>query len=176
MRKYFMKTERIGFSKWSKADINMATLLWGDEDVTKFISASGRFTVQDIKGRLETEMLNEESRRIQYWPFFEITSGEFIGCCGLRPFSSEHHSYEMGFHLRKEFWGMGYASEAAKKVIEYGFTALKADKLYAGHHPENRASQKLLTKLGFKHIGENFYKPTGLYHPSYELVSEVLSE
>lgn len=71
----------------------------------------------------------------------------------------------------KKYWGRGYASEAAKTTIDYSFNYLKADKLYAGHHPENEASKKLLTKLGFKFIGNNFYEPTGLFHPSYELVN-----
>lgn len=100
-----------------------------------------------------------------------METNELIGCCGMRPFKSEIYSYEIGFHLRKKYWGLGYASEAAKAVIDYSFTAFKADRLYAGHHPLNEASEKLLTKLGFQYIGKNFYEPTGLYHPSYELVN-----
>lgn len=66
---------------------------------------------------------------------------------------------------------MGYASEAAKAVIDYSFENLKADKLYAGHHPKNEASKRLLTRLGFHYIGKKYYEPTGLYHLSYELVN-----
>jgi len=169
-----MKTKRIGFSKWSDIDLNLAAQLWGDEEVTRFICATGKFTNQDIMHRLETEICNEKQFHIQYWPIFELASEEFIGCCGIRPFKSEAHSYEIGFHLRKKYWGIGYASEATKAVIDYSFIILKAGKLYAGHHPQNDASKKLLTKLCFKYIGENYYEPTGLYHPSYELVNDRL--
>ena len=41
--------------------------------------------------------------------------------------------------------------------------------VFAGHNPHNTASPKLLEKLGFSPIGEEFYPPTGLYHPSYRL-------
>lgn len=171
MREFFIKTNRIGFSKWNDSDLNLATQLWGDKEVTRFICATGIFTKQDILDRLETEIQNDKLFYIQYWPIFELSTEELIGCCGIRPFDSEARSYEIGFHLRKKYWGMGYASEAAKAVIDYSFDALKADKLYAGHHPQNEASKRLLTKLGFQYIGKNYYKPTGLYHPSYKLVN-----
>lgn len=174
MRDFFMKTKRIGFSQWNDTDLDLAALLWGDQEVTKFICAAGVFTRQDIIERLETEINNNNLFHIQYWPIFELSTEELIGCCGIRPFPSEAHSYELGFHLRKKYWGMGYASEAAKAVIDYSFDHLKANKLYAGHHPQNEASKKLLVKLGFHFIGTNFYEPTGLYHPSYELANAQL--
>ena len=77
--------------------------------------------------------------------------------------------YEIGFHFRPEFWGQRYASEAANAVIDYAFRVLKADKLFAGHNPNNVASRKTLLSLGFAYIGDEFYEPTGLQHPSYEL-------
>ncbi|SMC16546.1 Protein N-acetyltransferase, RimJ/RimL family [Clostridium acidisoli DSM 12555] len=174
MKDFFMETNRIGFSKWKDTDLNLSIQLWGDQDVTRFICANGKFSNQDISNRLGTEIFNEKHYHIQYWPIFELASGELIGCCGLRPFKSEANSYEMGIHLCKKYWRMGYAFEASKLVINYGFTVLKAEKLYAGHHPENEASEKLLTKLGFRYIGKNYYEPTGLYHPSYELINDRL--
>lgn len=171
MREYFMKTKRTGFSKWNAADLDLAVQLWGEKEVTRFICAAGTFSNQDIRNRLETELHNDEEFHIQYWPVFELSADKLIGCCGIRPFKSESHSYEIGFHLRKKYWGMGYASEAAKAVIDYSFAVLRADKLYAGHHPQNMASEKLLKKLGFQYIGKNYYTPTGLYHPSYELIN-----
>lgn len=172
MRGYFMKTKRIGFSKWAAGDLDLASQVWGEEDVTRFICADGKFTQQDIIRRLDTEIQNDKLFHIQYWPIFELDTNEIIGCCGIRPFGDEIVSYEIGVHLRKKYWGLGYAHEAVKAVVDYGFTALKADKLYAGHHPLNKASEKLLTKMGFHYIGNFFYEPTGLYHPSYELENQ----
>ena len=75
----------------------------------------------------------------------------------------------MGFHLCPEFWGKGYATEAANAVIDYAFGQLHAEGLFAGHNPKNTVSGKILTKLGFEYIGDEFYAPTRLYHPSYEM-------
>lgn len=173
-KEYFMKTENIGFSYWKDTDLELAIQLWGEKDVTRFICATGEFTQQNILDRLSAEINNIRKYQVQYWPIFDLKTGELIGCCGLRLFKSEQHSYEIGFHLRKLYWGQGYAFEAATRVIQYAFTELNAVKLYAGHHPENIGSKKLLTRLGFQYIGDDFYEPTGLYHSSYELISLVL--
>ena len=113
-RDFFLTTNRIGFSKWQKGDIQLAELLWGDPDVTRFICASGRFDADDISARLEKEIYNETKYHVQYWPVFELSSGDLIGCCGLRPYRGG--KYEIGFHLRPQFWGKGYAAEA---IIHY---------------------------------------------------------
>ncbi len=166
-RNYFMVSERIGFSTWKPEDIELARLLWGDPDVTKLICASGVFSGEEIENRLKLEIENEKRYQIQYWPIFDLESGELIGCCGLRP--REQDVYEIGFHLRPTFWGTGYASEAAQTVIRYAFEELHALKLFAGHNPKNLASKYRLLSLGFQYIGDEFYAPTGLYHPSYEM-------
>lgn len=166
-REFFLTTKRIGFSEWREDDIPLAELLWGEPAVTRFLCANGIFSADDIAERLKKEIDNNSKYQLQYWSIFEIASGELIGCCGLRPY--EKGKYEIGFHLRPKFWRQGYAVEAANAVIEYAFAVLKAEGLFAGHNPQNTASAKVLRKLGFRYIGDKFYEPTGLYHPSYEL-------
>ncbi|MBD5148576.1 MAG: GNAT family N-acetyltransferase [Oscillibacter sp.] len=151
--------------------LELAKLLWGNPEVTRYICANGIFSMNDIIKRINSEILNESLYQVQYWPVFELETNDLIGCCGLRPYKADQ--YEIGFHLRPEFWGQGYAAEAASAVIEYAFTVLKAKKLFAGHNPNNKKSQKLLNKLGFIYIGDEFYEPTGLYHPSYELENHI---
>ena len=73
----------------------------------------------------------------------------------------------MGFHLVKRCWGKGFGTEAALGALEYAWEKLQLSKVYAGHHPDNRASEKILKKLGFEFIENVFYEPTGLMHPSY---------
>lgn len=117
--------------------------------------------------RLKTEIDSQSQYGVQYWPVFDLSNGELIGCCGLRP--HDENQYELGFHLCPDYWHQGYAGEAAKAVIDYAFNCLHADRLFAGHHPVNTSSQKVLYKLGFKYTGKEFYAPTGLDHPSYVL-------
>lgn len=72
----------------------------------------------------------------------------------MRPYKEK--TYEIGFRLRPKFWGQGFATEAATAVMEYACTSLGAERLFAGHHPDNKASQKFLENLAFNIPGMNF--------------------
>jgi ribosomal-protein-alanine N-acetyltransferase len=67
--------------------------------------------------------------------------------------------------------GKGFATEAAKAAIRSAFDDMRIPKLFAGHNPKNATSKRMLAKLGFKYSGDQFYEPTGLCHPSYELTA-----
>lgn len=164
---YFLQSERLGFRHWSPDDLPLAMGLWGDADVTKLIG--GPFSEAQVSARLTQEIARQAEHGVQYWPIFLLTSGEHVGCCGLRPYDLSQAIYEIGFHIRKAFWGQGYAFEAAQAVIGYAFGTLGAKGLFAGHNPANEASGKLLKKLGFQYTHDEFYPPTGLNHPSYLL-------
>ena len=77
--------------------------------------------------------------------------------------------FTLGFHLLPEHWGRGYAPEAARAVISYARSVLKAKTLYAGHHPQNDKSRRVLESLGFEYWREELFEPTGLMHRGYLL-------
>lgn len=164
---YFLTSARIGFSVWQDDDLELANSLWGEPAVTRFICAKGRFSPEEIGRRLALEVGTQRAHGVQYWPCFLLDGGDFIGCCGLRPYGDGPHVFELGFHLKHDFWGCGYATEAASAVMAHAVGALGAQALYAGHHPENSASSHVLQKLGFQCIGQELYSPTGLQHPLY---------
>lgn len=168
MVKYLLESERLGFDKWKTEDLSKAEFLWGDDSVTKLIG--GKLSQTQIKERLNKEINNDRLFGVQYWPLYILKSGEFIGCCGLRPYKD--NVLEIGFHISSHYWRKGFAYEAAKKVLEYAFLVLKIYKLFAGHNPDNTGSKILLEKLGFKYSHDEFYPPTGLNHPSYFLTKE----
>ena len=169
---YFLTTERIGFRKWDNNDFLLAKGLWGDYNVTKLIDARGPLTDEQIETRLLDEINREHNYRVQYFPIFLLKTNEHIGCCGLRPYDLNDNIYEIGFHIRSSQWKKGYAFEAAKAIIEFAFTEMNISSLFAGHNPNNESSRNLLNKLGFIYKRDEFYKPTGLNHPSYLLRKE----
>jgi ribosomal-protein-alanine N-acetyltransferase len=166
-RAYFLTTDRLGFSHWSPDDWSLAQALWGDAQVTSLIG--GPFTTEQVEQRLNSEIASMNAHHVQYWPIFLVESDQHAGCAGLRPYRLDQRLYELGFHLRPEHWGRGLAQEAGRAVIAYAFEKLGAEALFAGHHPANSASRRVLTKLGFQFTHEEFYPPTGLQHPSYLL-------
>jgi ribosomal-protein-alanine N-acetyltransferase len=94
-----------------------------------------------------------------------------VGCAGLRHDGGSEDVFELEVHLRPSYWGQGIALEAARAVVAYAFEHMAAKSLFAGHHPENLGSAKLLRNLGFSLTHEEFYPPTGRNHPSYLLVN-----
>jgi RimJ/RimL family protein N-acetyltransferase len=171
---YFLRSERLGFRSWSDADLELALDLWGDPEVTELIG--GPFSNEQVRERLSREIETLRSHGVQYWPVFLLATGDHIGCSGLRPYRPDETIFEIGFHVKKAHWGQGYAPEAARAVMGYAFTTLGASALFAGHHPGNDASRRLLGKLGFRFTHEEHYAPTGLNHPSYQLTAELTAE
>lgn len=92
------------------------------------------------------------------WAMIEKSSGEFVGWTGLKlitePINNHVNHYDLGYRLRRKFWGKGYATESAKASLDYGFTVLNPedDTIYAMTHIDNRASGNVLTKCGLKLI------------------------
>jgi [ribosomal protein S5]-alanine N-acetyltransferase len=166
-RAYFLATERLGFGHWNGDDLVLATTLWGDPRVSVWIG--GPFTAEQVKARLDREIELLLNCKVQYWPVFLLKDGQLAGCAGLRPYGTGEHVLELGFHFRPEYWGQGLAHEAAQGVIAFAFEALEVEGLFAGHHPENAASERLLRKLGFRYTHQEIYPPTGLLNPSYLL-------
>ena len=167
MRDYFLTTDRIGFSVWTDADLELASSLWGNPTVSHFMNTTGHFSEEDIKARLQTETSNYQKYGLQYYPIFRLSDGLFLGCCGYCPHDLPNAVYELGCHLLPEFWGQGYAYEACKAAAEYGFREKPIKKILIRHHPKNIRSQHLIAHLGATPIGTTVYPPTGLNHPTY---------
>ncbi len=168
-RDYFLASSRLGFSRWTPEDLPLAIALWGDPEVARLIG--GPFSPEQIGEKLCQEIAWQAAQNIQYWPIFLLATDQHVGCAGLRPYQAAGPVHELGFHLRRAFWGNGLAEEAARAVIRNAFSTLGASGLFAGHHPENAASQRILEKLGFRYTHQDLYPPTGLLHPCYSLAA-----
>ena len=165
-------SDRVEFRTWTPADFPLALGLWGDPEVTRYM-ARGPHDAAAVRARLEREADALRRFGFQYWPLFLREQGTFVGCCGLKPCpyegSPEAPELELGFHLAPAMWGRGLATEAATAVARWAFDHLVVARLYAGHHPENRASERVLRKLGFEYARDVHFEPTGLMHPLYVL-------
>jgi RimJ/RimL family protein N-acetyltransferase len=164
---YFLTTERLGFRCWTAEDEPLAIGLWCDPQVTALIG--GPWSVDAARARLAEEIDQQAKQGLQYWPVFLLANGEHAGCAGLRVYQANEKIYEMGIHLRPAFWSRGFAAEAARALIDYGFGQVGAEALFAGHHPRNEGSRQLVGKLGFSYQRDQLYLPTGLMHPTYLL-------
>ena len=72
-----------------------------------------------------------------------------------------HQRGELGYWIGKPYWNKGYATEAARVLVGYGFETLKLHRIYARHMTRNAASARVLVKLGMTHeatLREHIYK------------------
>lgn len=72
---------------------------------------------------------------------------EFIGWAGLL-YLPEFDKVDIGYRFKKEYWGNGYATEAARAIIDHGFNVLGLDLIIAIALPENKASIRIMEKVG----------------------------
>jgi RimJ/RimL family protein N-acetyltransferase len=97
------------------------------------------------------------------------TTGEMIGDCGIiRQHVDNEYLYEIGYHLRRDHWGEGLATEAAVACREWAFANLAVDRLISLIRPENVPSQRVAERNGMTIWKEVDWR--GLRHYVYSVV------
>ncbi len=74
-------------------------------------------------------------------------TNEFIGGMGLH-LKKEHHKAEVGYWIGEPFWNKGYATEALRAILKFGFEELELNKIYAKYYTYNPASGKVMVNNG----------------------------
>ena len=116
----------------------------------------------------------EEPRRHHQMAVTLKSTGGLIGGCGLRIASVEEQidsvgpaqEAVLGYELDPAYWGLGYATEAAERLLRFGFETLGLHRVWSYHVAENERSAAVLQRLGFKQEGrlrENDYQ-RGAWH------------
>ncbi|WP_292522199.1 GNAT family N-acetyltransferase [Methanoculleus sp.] len=77
--------------------------------------------------------------------------GDLVGAAGLVEINRRHGRGELGYWVGRPYWGRGYATEAARAVIECGFSVLGLHRVYAMHFSRNPASGRVMAKCGMRH-------------------------
>jgi [ribosomal protein S5]-alanine N-acetyltransferase len=148
------QTERLIIRNWiPQADAPQAFEVYSDPDVTRFIG--GRIeNIAQTQPWLEgiVEYNNKRHQTSGFWALVEKATESVIGAIMLKQLPDKEgkptEDYEVGWHLRQASWGKGYATEAARGTIEYGFKTIKLPIIYAVVHPENYPSIRVTQRLG----------------------------
>ena len=94
------------------------------------------------------------------WALIEKESGKMIGTCGFTTIDTSNNSGEIGYVLNPDHHGKGYATEAAGRVIEFGFETLGLHRIEARFMEGNEASRHVMEKLGMTFEG---FKRDGIF-------------
>jgi RimJ/RimL family protein N-acetyltransferase len=146
-----LETERLVLRPFRKSDAPVVCVLRSKEVTCNLLS--------DTQSEDEAASWVARARRSvnekQAYPMAVTlrADGRLIGVCGLFRVSWEHRHAELIYWLGTEFWGKGYMTEAARRMIEFGFEELGLERIEVGCFARNKASARVIEKLGFRYEG-----------------------
>lgn len=146
----FARTERLLLRPGWIDDAPVLASCIGDEAIlTKLATAPSPYRLEDAQGWLSQPRGDIETDFLM----FARTSGapRLVGGVGL---ISDGHEFELGYWVARPWWGLGYATEAARAVVTMARSSLKLSRLVSGHFVDNPASGNVLRKLGFRPTGQ----------------------
>jgi ribosomal-protein-alanine N-acetyltransferase len=169
-----IETPRLLIRPFTAEDGDIAAMhaLFSDPEVMKYIGGKPLDSIERTRERILRWIGYQEKFGYTLWAVIEKSSGELIGDCGLFPFENEGPEVEVGYDLRRDRWGRGYATEAARACLDYGFDKRKLERIVAVTYPEHIASRRVLEKCGMTERGMRhcynhdlvFYEMTELDH------------
>jgi ribosomal-protein-alanine N-acetyltransferase len=95
------------------------------------------------------------------WKLLEPDTSQMIGFCGLQPLANTP-DIEIGWWLAPSHWGCGLATEAARAFLRDGFERVGLQRIVAVAHPDNRASRRVMEKLGMQYQRDAQHKGIGV--------------
>lgn len=143
-----LKTPRLILRPYTEDDITELVPLIGAREVAATtLRIPHPYTEQDAKDFIAATQQGSLVRRT----IRMRTDGKLIGGVGLS--TEEHQRAELGYWIGVPYWGHGYATEAAREILRYGFEQLQLNRIFAFHFGNNPASARVLIKLGMRHEG-----------------------
>jgi len=175
---YLFKSERLGFRTWRNEDLEEFAKLNADEEVmAHFPKTLSIKEVEKLMGKLKNHYTDHG---FTYYATETLATQEFIGMIGLafqQYKTAFTPSIDIGWRLKRSAWRKDYATEGAKRCLEYAFNELDIKKVIAVCTIQNEKSEKVMQKIGMTKIGE-FDHPNLVDYPEhqrcfcYEIVRE----
>jgi [ribosomal protein S5]-alanine N-acetyltransferase len=127
----------------------------GDIEVVRHLDW-GPNTPEDTDGFLATAAAAREAvpRTAYHLAIVLKTASRLIGGCRIEIRSPAHGSGDLGYVLARHVWGQGYATEATRALLEFGFERLALRRIWATCDVENHASARVLEKIGMRREGQ----------------------
>lgn len=151
--KAIFESARLLFREFTEEDAPLILELNRHTEVVRYVHEK---PITELSAALAniTERILPQYQQYGYgrWAVEIKDNKTFIGWCGLK-YRPERDEIDLGYRFIPGFWRMGYATEAAKACLHFGFEALQLPVIHAMAHVENTASLKVLEKSGMQFLG-----------------------
>lgn len=160
--KIFAETERLILRELLPSDLDGMFELDSDPEVHKYLGnkiVTDKNKIVEIINFVRQQYVNNGIGR---WAVIDKGSNDFVGWCGLKyvtePTNGYKNYYDLGYRLKRKYWGQGIATETALVSLNYAFNELKVNEVYAAASCDNMASNKVLQKVGMTFVETFFYE------------------
>jgi [ribosomal protein S5]-alanine N-acetyltransferase len=149
-----LQTPRLILRQFTLDDADLLLALNSNPEVLKYLHEPLLETEEQAQHVIENIILPQYKNNLGRWAIHLKSTNEFIGWCGLK-YLAELNEIDLGYRLMQQFWGKGYAFEAAQHALQYGFTTLNLQTIVGRAHIENAASLKILEKTGMQYVKDD---------------------
>lgn len=165
-----LETERLILRAWTYADAERMFEICSDAETMLHIGDRKPYeSIEAAREFLNWAVPNQLKMGFSRWAVIEKESGEIIGSCG---FGFRNMSeVELGYLFDRKVWGKGFATEAARACLEYGFNKIGFEKILALTDLDHEKSKNVLRKIGFRERGVEKSKKGDV-----ELVFEITNQ
>jgi len=156
-----LRTDRLLLRQWLDSDLDPWAAMNADPEVREHFD--GVLTREQSAASMAHFRADLAARGWGWWAVETAATGEFIGFAGLDPVDQEmpFTGTEIGWRLTRTAWGHGYATEAARAVLEFGFGELALPEILAITTATNHRSQAVMRRIGMTcDPADDFEDPT----------------
>ena len=145
-----LETDRLILRRFTDEDLDDLTELDSDPEVTRHITGG----VPEFDEAMLRAWLGQYARWPAYGTFaaIERSSGRFLGWFHLRPEEGHDDEPELGYRLRRDAWGKGYATEGSRALVDMAFAELGATRVWAGALAIHAASRRVMENAGLRFV------------------------
>jgi RimJ/RimL family protein N-acetyltransferase len=168
-----LETSRLILREFSAEDADALDLVLSDPETMRFYPAP--FDRSGVEEWIRRNQRRYSEDGYGLWAMVLKSSGELVGDCGLTvQMMDGTKEIEIGYHVRRDLWGQGLATEAARACRDYGFAHLSVERLISLIRPENMPSRRVAEKNGMTVWKEVMWKD--LLHLVYSIHREEAAE
>ena len=150
----YLETERLVLRWFNPDDLDLVIELDSDAEVMRYINDGLPVDLAEVTENLEWWLTQyDRDGGYGFWAMIEKATGHFVGWMHFRPGDGAGPlEPELGYRLRRDAWGLGYASEASRAQIDKGFTELGVERVYAETMAVNTGSRRVMEKAGLRFV------------------------
>ena len=151
-----MNTQRLLLKTTEQEDLDAVASIWGDIEGGKYMPDPNYKSGDEIVAILE----NAPDCPVYYFVAFRTGFDEIMGTCSLGFENADANEYSIGYNVKNDYWGNGYAVEMVHALIELA-RKLGVKTITSPVAQENKASNRVMEKCGFSIDGESSFKKSG---------------